>query len=226
VQGHLGKFGFSGDEAQRKADTLSGGERARVALAMMVLSRANFLLLDAPTNHLDVESIAALEDALASYEGTILLVSHDRALLRALTTRVWVLHEKHVTDYPGSFAEWEEVAKEREHAALVRLREEEELRRLREKQTSRRAVAAMKTNPDKATKKAARGKIEAVEKEIDRLEAEVAELRRQLENPELYLTTERVRRAANMGKELERLEKQLDLQFGRWEIEAALFEAT
>ena len=64
VQGHLGRFGFSGDEVQRRADTLSGGERARVALAMLMLSGANLLILDEPTNHLDVESIEALEDAI------------------------------------------------------------------------------------------------------------------------------------------------------------------
>ncbi|HEU4525654.1 MAG TPA: ABC-F family ATP-binding cassette domain-containing protein, partial [Gemmatimonadales bacterium] len=87
VQGHLGRFGFSGDSVQRRAGSLSGGETARVALAMMMLSGANFLLFDEPTNHLDVESIEALEDAIEAYDGTVLLVSHDRALLRALTTR-------------------------------------------------------------------------------------------------------------------------------------------
>ena len=107
VQGHLGRFGFSGDEVQRRADTLSGGERARVALAMLMLSRANLLILDEPTNHLDVESIEALEDAIEQYDGTVLLVSHDRELLRTLTTRLWVLHERHVTDFDGNFAEWE-----------------------------------------------------------------------------------------------------------------------
>ncbi|MGH7487460.1 MAG: ABC-F family ATP-binding cassette domain-containing protein, partial [bacterium] len=130
VQGHLARFGFSGDEAQRRAETLSGGERARVALAMMVLSRSNFLALDEPTNHLDIESIESLEDALAEYEGTILLVSHDRALLESLTSRVWVLHEQHVTDYPGSFGEWEEQSREREHAAAVAAAEQESLRRV------------------------------------------------------------------------------------------------
>ena len=68
---------------------------------MIVLSRANLLILDEPTNHLDVESIEALEDALHEYEGTILLVSHDRELLRVLIDRLWVLHDKHITDFPG-----------------------------------------------------------------------------------------------------------------------------
>src|SRR3954471_2366798 len=134
VHGHLAKFGFSGEEAQRRADNMSGGEQARVALSMMVLTRANFLLLDEPTNHLDIESVEALEDALSDYEGTILLVSHDRAMLEALTSRVWVLHGTHITDFAGSFAEWEERSREREHAAAVAAAERESLRRGKEGQ--------------------------------------------------------------------------------------------
>src|SRR5207249_1429830 len=114
---HLGRFGFSGDEVQRRAESLSGGERARVALAMLMLGRANLLILDEPTNHLDVESIEVLEDAIEQYDGTVILVSHDRELLRALTSRVWVLHDAQITDFDGSFAEWEQVAAERAHAA-------------------------------------------------------------------------------------------------------------
>src|SRR4030095_14449768 len=117
IQGHLGRCGFSGDEVQRRADSLSGGERARVALAMMMLARANLLILDEPTNHLDVESIEALEDAIEGYDGTVMIVSHDRALLRALASRVWVLHDRHVTAFDGGFAEWEVVSAERAHAA-------------------------------------------------------------------------------------------------------------
>jgi ATP-binding cassette subfamily F protein 3 len=98
VQGHLGRFGFSGDSVQRIAGTLSGGERARIALARLLLSRANLLLLDEPTNHLDVESIEALEDALADYDGTVVLVSHDRALLRALAERIWSIDDARITD--------------------------------------------------------------------------------------------------------------------------------
>jgi ATP-binding cassette, subfamily F, member 3 len=86
VQGHLGRFGFSGDEVQRRADTLSGGERARVALAMLMLSHANLLILDEPTNHLDLPAIEQLEAALETYEGTLLLVTHDRRMLEAVQT--------------------------------------------------------------------------------------------------------------------------------------------
>jgi len=96
-----------------------------------MLSRANLLLLDEPTNHLDVESIEALEDAVERYDGTVFLVSHDRALLRALATRVWILHDRHITDFDGSFAEWETVSAEREHAASVAASEEQESRRVR-----------------------------------------------------------------------------------------------
>jgi ATP-binding cassette subfamily F protein 3 len=107
VQNHLGAFGFSGDEVQRDIGSLSGGERARVALALITLSRANLLVLDEPTNHLDVENIEVLEDALDDYEGTVLLVSHDRAFLREVATRVWWFDGTRLVDYDGPFIEWE-----------------------------------------------------------------------------------------------------------------------
>jgi ATP-binding cassette, subfamily F, member 3 len=214
VQGHLGRFGFSGDEAQRRADTLSGGERARAALAMMVLSRANFLLLDEPTNHLDVESIEALEDALQAYQGTILLVSHDRALLRALTTRVWVLHERHVTDFPGSFLEWEEVTQEREHAAAVAAQEEESLRRVHEKQATRRNQ--QQSSKGKDNKYAAKQKADAAEKRVEELEAKVAAITHQLEDPELYIRSDGAARAVALGKDLDKLRRQLDAAIEEW----------
>jgi ATP-binding cassette subfamily F protein 3 len=108
VQNHLGAFGFSGEEVFREITTLSGGERARMALALMTLSRANLLVLDEPTNHLDVENIEVLEDALDEYEGTVLLVSHDRAFLREVATRVWSFDGTRLTDFDGPFIEWEE----------------------------------------------------------------------------------------------------------------------
>lgn len=108
VQNCLGAFGFSGDEVQREISSLSGGERARVALALMTLARANLLILDEPTNHLDVENIEALEDALDEYDGSVLLVSHDRAFLREVATRVWYFDGTRLIDFDGPFVEWEE----------------------------------------------------------------------------------------------------------------------
>ncbi len=107
VQNHLGAFGFSGDEVLREIGSLSGGERARVALALITLARANLLILDEPTNHLDVENIEVLEDALDDYEGTVLLVSHDRAFLREVATRVWWFDGTRLVDFDGPFVEWE-----------------------------------------------------------------------------------------------------------------------
>jgi ATP-binding cassette subfamily F protein 3 len=228
VQGHLGRFGFSGDEAQRRADTLSGGERARVALAMMMLSRANLLVLDEPTNHLDVESIEALEDAIERFEGTTILVSHDRALLRALATKVWVLHERHITEFDGSFAEWEVASEERAHAAAVRASEEEALRRVKEREKVQRAGAsnakgggAAPSNTD-AAREARRRQREAeqalakAEQEVARLEAQVAELTHALDDPELYVTPAGVERATKLGVELEKGRAQLDAALARW----------
>ncbi len=108
VQTHLGAFGFTGEEVFREIGTLSGGERARMALALMTLARANLLVLDEPTNHLDVENIEVLEDALDEYEGTVLRVSHDRAFLREVATRVWSFDGTRLTDFDGPFIEWEE----------------------------------------------------------------------------------------------------------------------
>jgi ATP-binding cassette subfamily F protein 3 len=107
VQNHLGAFGFSGEEVFREIRTLSGGERARMALALMTLSGANLLVLDEPTNHLDVENIEVLEDALDEYEGTVLIVSHDRAFLRQVATRVWWFNGTRLMDFDGPFDEWE-----------------------------------------------------------------------------------------------------------------------
>jgi ATP-binding cassette, subfamily F, member 3 len=107
IQNCLGAFGFSGDEILREIRTLSGGERARVALALMTLSHANLLILDEPTNHLDVENIEVLEDALDEYDGSVLLVSHDRAFLREVATRVWSFDGTHLSDFDGPFVEWE-----------------------------------------------------------------------------------------------------------------------
>ena len=214
VQAHLGRFGFPGESVQRTTDTLSGGELARVGLAMLMHSRANFLLLDEPTNHLDVESIEALEDALADFEGTILLVSHDRALLRALTSRVWILHEGRVTDYPGDFGEWEQASRERAHAAAVAAAEEEAARRVHERERTRRREQLARADRDRL--RGARRTVADAEAAVARHEARVAELRTSLEDPDLYITADGARRASQLGAELDAARLALDAAYQAW----------
>ncbi len=209
IQGHLGRFGFSGQEVQRRADSLSGGERARVALAILMLSGANLLVLDEPTNHLDVESIEALEDAIEAYDGTVILVSHDRALLRALTTRIWILHERRMTEFAGSFAEWEEVSTERAHAAAVSAAEEQALRQVHEHQ---RVAPKAKQDPRKELRRAQQ-ELGVAEARVTELESRVAQVIAALEDPALYTRPDGAAKARTLGAELETLKRDLD---ARW----------
>lgn len=216
IQGHLGRFGFSGQEVLRRADSLSGGERARVALAILMLSRANLLVLDEPTNHLDVESIEALEDAIEEYEGTVILVSHDRELLRALTTRIWVLHERRITEFAGGFAEWEEVSTERAHAASVRAAEDQALRQVHERQ--RVALTPKTGGPDdpRKTLRRAQRELAAAETAVAELESQVAAVVAALEDPALYTRADGAATAHQLGVQLETLKRSLDAALVRW----------
>jgi ATP-binding cassette subfamily F protein 3 len=243
VQGHLGRFGFSGDEVLRRAETLSGGERARVALAMMMLQRANLLILDEPTNHLDVESIEALEDALDGYEGTVLLVSHDRALLRALTTQVWALHDGRVHVFEQPFEEWEEQGGEaalsrsaasraaadarsadervrREAEARQKQRDADREARAREQEkTSRLAEQDQRKATDRDSRRASRDaqrRAERAEKRAAELEAEVTALQAQLDDPTLYATPDGVQRAGALARTLDERKAALEAALNEW----------
>jgi ATP-binding cassette, subfamily F, member 3 len=112
----LGHFLFSGEDAEKPLDGLSGGERRRLSLAILVASGANVLILDEPTNHLDLESREALEDALRSFEGSLLLVSHDRALLDAVGTRTSAIEDGTLHSYVGGWPEYLRVREERRAA--------------------------------------------------------------------------------------------------------------
>src|SRR6185437_5147301 len=107
AQNLLGRFLFSGWETHEKqVSVLSGGERRRLALALVVASGANLLVLDEPTNHLDLESREALEAALGAFPGSVILVTHDRALLDAVSARVLAIEERRLVSYPGGWAEY------------------------------------------------------------------------------------------------------------------------
>ena len=103
----LGCFLFSGDDAFKKIKVLSGGEKSRVALAKVLISEANFLLLDEPTNHLDMMSVNILIQALQQYEGTFVVVSHDRFFVSEIANKIWYIENEEIKVYPGTYDEYE-----------------------------------------------------------------------------------------------------------------------
>jgi ATP-binding cassette subfamily F protein 3 len=104
----LGAFLFSGDAVEKKVKVLSGGEKARVALAKTIVSKANFLMLDEPTNHLDIHSVDLLVESLIKYEGSLILVSHDRYFISRLANKIWEIEDHKILEFKGSYAEWED----------------------------------------------------------------------------------------------------------------------
>ena len=214
IQNHLGMFDFSGDEVLRRAGTLSGGEKARVALAVMMLESANLLVFDEPTNHLDVESIEAIEDAIERYDGTVLLVSHDRALLRSLVTKVWLLHDAKIVEYNGDFAEWEVASAERAHAASVQAAEDEALRRVKERQKTHKGDGAR--GETRVRERKLRRRVDDLERTIATREADVARLTRALDDPALYAPGDSGARAIALGRELEVARTLLDATLQEW----------
>ena len=117
---YLGKYLFSGDDAFKKLSMLSGGERGRLALAKLALQDTNLLLLDEPTNHLDIPAQEILQSVLDAYQGTILLVTHDRYLVDALATQIWEIDpdESQMTAFNGTYSQMKE-EREKESARLV-----------------------------------------------------------------------------------------------------------
>jgi ATP-binding cassette subfamily F protein 3 len=104
----LGCFLFSGDDADKRIKVLSGGEKARVALAKTIVSKANFLMLDEPTNHLDLHSVELLIEALNKYEGSLILVSHDRYFISKTANKIWEIVDGQIKEFKGSYDEWVE----------------------------------------------------------------------------------------------------------------------
>lgn len=171
---YLGQFLFSGDDVFRPVETLSGGERGRVALAKLALAGANFLLLDEPTNHLDIASQEILQNVLADFEGTILIVSHDRYLIDALATQIWALSPGRLDVYEGSYKEF------------LAAREKERQRELEAAgKDSQRSAQNGGSKPDEKkhglTPRQLQQRIDEIEASIHALEAQIQTLTAEIE---------------------------------------------
>ncbi|AKM17628.1 putative ABC transporter ATP-binding protein YheS [Geobacillus sp. 12AMOR1] len=205
----LGNFLFSGDDVLKPVSALSGGEKARLALAKLMLQKANVLLLDEPTNHLDLDSKEMLEQALVDYPGTILFVSHDRYFINRIATKLFELSGDGLVEYLGDYDYY--VAKKEEMRELARLdshppaspdsgetakstyeQEKEEKRRQRQRQR----------------------RLEEIEAEIAALEAQIAETEQQLCDPSVYGDYETVQQ---LTQENEKRKQQLETLLAEWE---------
>ena len=204
---YLGKYLFSGDDAFKLVSMLSGGERGRLALAKLAMQDTNLLLLDEPSNHLDITSQEVLQSVLDSYKGTILLVSHDRYLIDALATQIWEIDpdESHLMVFNGTYSQMkEERRKEEERVAIQQMATPDsrtpniEARRAKSRETKeeRRKIALL----------------QELENAIAELEAKLASLSSQLESP--FVKPDEVRK---IGTEYERVQKEMNLKLNKWE---------
>ena len=192
----LGRFLFGGERAEKPLDGLSGGERRRLSLAILVQSGANVLILDEPTNHLDLESREALESALQAFPGSLLLVSHDRALLDAVGSRTVAVQEGTLRSYVGGWAEY------------LRVREEE-----RELAKPPKAAKPRREKPARPAADAAR-----LEAEIEAAEAALAALEEELADPAAWNDP---RAAAKSTRRHEEARRTLQQLYERWEAVAS-----
>ena len=204
LRGLLGCFLFSGDDADKKIKILSGGEKARVALAKVIVSKANFLMLDEPTNHLDMHSCDLLIDALSKYQGSMILVSHDRYFVSKTANKIWEIVDHEIKEFKGGYEEWvawkERMAKqEAELKKALGAREKEQGTKNKVQEGARKQEDPKKTAPviqkpvntaiDKDNKK----ELQRMQKQFQQLEERVAaqnklktELEASLSDPATY----------------------------------------
>jgi ATP-binding cassette subfamily F protein 3 len=198
----LGRFLFSGEAAEKPLDGLSGGERRRLSLAILVHSGANVLILDEPTNHLDLESREALEAALQAFPGSLLLISHDRALLDAVGSRTVAVEHQTLHSYVGGWPEY------------VRVREE----RAEAERTAKRAKPAPPPKPKpEGPSKNQRRRAGELEKAIEAAEAELRALEEELADPTAWNDP---RSAAKSTARHDQAKKTLEALYAEWEIVA------
>jgi ATP-binding cassette subfamily F protein 3 len=213
VRDILGCFLFSGDAVEKKTAVLSGGEKSRVALAKILLQASNLLIMDEPTNHLDMRSKEMLIDSLENYDGTLLIVSHDRYFLDSLVNKVFEIRNGGIQVYLGTYAEylekaekaWEEEKKQQAEAAA-------------KQEAERKAAAAKPVAKKPAASKGNSKKIAAIEKEIQRLEESKKQHEDMMAQPSFYeQPAEETRKAT---AEYEEVCRELDALYLCWEEEA------
>jgi len=204
---YLGKYLFSGDDVFKLVSMLSGGERGRLALAKLALEDTNLLLLDEPTNHLDIPSQEILQSVLDNYQGTILLVSHDRYLVDALATQIWEIDpdESQMTAFNGTYSQMKE-EREKEMARLAALQAQQ----VDSKGAGNEARRARNASTKEERRKLAQ--LQELENTIAELEAKLANLTSQLESP--FVKPEE---AGTLGIEYERVQQEMDKKLDEWE---------
>ncbi|AVS32185.1 TPA: ABC-F family ATP-binding cassette domain-containing protein [Listeria monocytogenes] len=186
VRTTLGNFLFSDDDVLKNVQSLSGGEKARLALAKLTLLEANVLILDEPTNHLDIESKEVLEAALIDFEGTILFVSHDRYFINRIASKIVELASEKATVFLGDYDYYQEkLAEEKELARL----DAEDRRKKGEQVEATASVRKLNYQEEKEQQKLLRQrkrKLEEIEKSMEETDEKIAELELQLTNPEVF----------------------------------------
>ena len=215
----LGGFLFSGEDVDKAVGVLSGGEKARLALAKMLVRPANLLLLDEPTNHLDLRSREVLEDALDEYDGTLVVVSHDRYFINRISTSIAEVGDGKVDVYPGDYDTFVERRRrvEAEDEAAADAADDEPARARQGARELKRAEAEER-NRRYREKQAAEQRLAPIEAEIAAIEERVRELAALQADPSVYRDA---RRAKDIGRERQEAEERLGALYSRWEEIAA-----
>ena len=217
----LGCFLFSGDDSDKKIKILSGGEKARVALAKVIVSKSNFLMLDEPTNHLDMHSVELLADALTKYEGSIILVSHDRFFVSKTANKIWEIVDHEIKEFKGSYTEyveWKErmvkQAKEESRKATQATKEEPkkvEVQKTKQQEAAPKNVA--KPRLDNTELKKLQNRFSKVEQELEQLKKERTEIELALADPESYKNASKFAETEKNYKEVNNKIKQAEGQY-------------
>jgi ATP-binding cassette subfamily F protein 3 len=216
----LGLFQFTGDDIEKPINVLSGGEKARVSLAKILLSPSNFIIMDEPTNHLDVASMEALEQALWGYNGTLLLISHDRYFLDKLVTRVIELRDGTLREFTGNYSEYLEKRESEAQDIEIQTNAErsnntpETVRSRAKKSKEQKKEEALARQAVSKERNRLRDEIEAIESEIDQLEEEKSVLEGQLADPETYQNQEL---STQISKRYDQIRIKLPQLEAKWE---------